>query len=650
MAQNWERLAGKSGGTIASLASATTADGGTRVFAATAIGLHESLDGGQTWTSASIGGIAPFVEVVAASPNFARDQTLFVGTRDGLYRSLDSGQTWQLVLVGSRMLSIALAPGYARENLLFVGTETDGCLRSPDAGVTWTSSNPGLLDLTVLAIALSPEFETDQTGFVATATGLYRTRNGGKAWRAVDLTLDEIEEPAVQCLAVSPSFAEDGLALAGTEANGLLISTDGGVTWELAEALAERGVTAIAFSPNFADNGLIAVATAEGVAISRDRGETWTLSDDLGPVLSLLAVNHDGQEALVAGLPRRGIARSTDGGQTWTEANDGLSAHLLVGLTVPATTGDERILFAAGLEDGVLASTDGGVTWEQRVAGLEEPTVFSLVASPGYARDRTLYAATAAGVFRGQADGSAWQPLGGNTARETAGALAVAVGQQGGPPILVAALPGGRLLRSEDDGATWKPLGQPFGESEIIALALSPSFARDATMLVAASKPLDLEGNSELVLWRSPDGGQRWERWLITQGQNVMPIALPPNFHANGQVFVGAGGQVMKPMPKIQEIRGGARRPMWHEAEVSPAGAPVTALAVSPAYQDDATVYAATSDGVYVSRDGGESFAPWNEGLDPASVVALALSPDYADDRTVYAIGLGGAIWRRRDE
>ena len=51
----WERLAGRTGGTIAGLATATAADGATLVFAATAIGLHRSADAGRTWTAASVG-------------------------------------------------------------------------------------------------------------------------------------------------------------------------------------------------------------------------------------------------------------------------------------------------------------------------------------------------------------------------------------------------------------------------------------------------------------------------------------------------------------------------------------------------------------------------------------------------------------------
>jgi hypothetical protein len=114
-------------------------------------------------------------------------------------------------------------------------------------------------------------------------------------------------------------------------------------------------------------------------------------------------------------------------------------------------------------------------------------------------------------------------------------------------------------------------------------------------------------------------------------------------------IFAGVGGRVLRPARHAREVRAGERRPIWRGTDLDKATALVTALAVSPTYASDRTLFAATSAGVFVSRDGGDSFGLWSDGLQPRSVVAVAVSPDYAADRLVYAITLGGGVWRRRD-
>jgi hypothetical protein len=134
------------------------------------------------------------------------------------------------------------------------------------------------------------------------------------------------------------------------------------------------------------------------------------------------------------------------------------------------------------------------------------------------------------------------------------------------------------------------------------------------------------------------------------EGSAVLPLAVSPEYALDQVVFVGVGGRVLKPLRQAQEIVAGERRPIWRGPALPGDSVAVTALAVSPDYCRDRTLFAATSAGPAVSRDGGTSFSAWSEGLGPAPVVALALSPAYARDRLVYALGLGGTVWRRRDE
>jgi photosystem II stability/assembly factor-like uncharacterized protein len=637
---SWERLADKPGGDVAGLATAST-DGGSIVFAATAVGVYQSTDGGRTWTLAAIGASVPFAEVVAPSPRFGQDRTIFVCAADGLYRSTDAGESWVPVLVGSRMFSIATASDAADGVVVLAGTDTDGVLRSADAGRTWTGANAGLVDLTVMALALSPAFASDRTGFAGTASGLYRTRNGARSWREVDTGL---EDPAVQCLAVSPTFANDGLVLAGTEAHGLLRSVDGGATWDIPQSLAGRSITALAFgAPPLNADRPIAAATDAGVAVSHDAGETWHIQNrEPAEVLSLLCVAQDGGEMLFAGLHRDGVVRSADAGATWTAASDGLHARLRVGLALSPAIDQDQTLFIAALLDGVSVSHDGGHSWADSPGWPQETAALGMAISPDYLHDQTLLAATPNGIQISRDAGLSWQLVSGTAGQVRAVVCARA---DGAPVTVLAALSDGRLPISDDGAATWRTETTRFGDAEIIGLAVSPSYARDRTIFIATTSAY------EVAVWRSTSGGQRWHQWLVEAGRSdTLPLAISPNFAVDELVFIGHAGQVRTPLRHAREVRAGKRRPVWRGTRLGDGSLAITALAISPSFAVDETVFAATNSGVFVSRNGGDTFDAWSEGLEPPRMVALAISPNYADDRLVFGLGLGGLVWRRRDQ
>ena len=139
----WQRVLDGGGGTVAGLCTASG-----RVFAATAAGVFESTDAGQGWRLLGDGQPLAFAEALTAAP----DGVLFACAAGGLHRSEDGGRRWQQVLIGGRMLAVAAAA----EGVVIAGSEADGVLRSDDGGRSWTGANAGLLDLTVLALALSP--------------------------------------------------------------------------------------------------------------------------------------------------------------------------------------------------------------------------------------------------------------------------------------------------------------------------------------------------------------------------------------------------------------------------------------------------------------------------------------------------------------
>jgi hypothetical protein len=81
----------------------------------------------------------------------------------------------------------------------------DGVLRSWDRGISWAGWNFGLLDLNVYALAISPEFRADETLFVGVESGVFRSGNGGRAWRE---TAFPMEAGPVLSLAIRDKLSE----------------------------------------------------------------------------------------------------------------------------------------------------------------------------------------------------------------------------------------------------------------------------------------------------------------------------------------------------------------------------------------------------------------------------------------------------------
>ena len=248
-------------------------------FAARASGLFRSHDDGQSWESAyatlNTSERLPTTSI-AIVPNFAREPTVFAGLNGAILRSHDGGTNWQssrLPEPPPAISALAISPNYAEDGVVFAGTNEDGVLVSNDRCQNWAAWNFGLLDLNILCLGISPDFAADETIFAGTESGLFRSTNGGRAWKEVSLP---ISFDAILSLALSPNFAQDGTLFAGTENNGLLISRDGGKSWQLlAETTSAAPVNQILLSPT-APSKEIFILHGGALLVSKDGGKTWT--------------------------------------------------------------------------------------------------------------------------------------------------------------------------------------------------------------------------------------------------------------------------------------------------------------------------------------------------------------------------------------
>ena len=191
------------------------------VFAGTFDGVFQSNDGGESWRRTDEGLSGASLWTFAVSPQFRSDRTLFAGTMSGVFRSADGGHTWDAASEGLstlRILSMDVSPGFGSDSTLFVGT-SGGLFRSTDGGGSWVRLRDGLRDgSSFYAVRMSPDFQSDRTVFVGTdSEGVLRSTDAGESWEPVNQQLRTL---GIASLALPSNYPETLQVFAGTASPG----------------------------------------------------------------------------------------------------------------------------------------------------------------------------------------------------------------------------------------------------------------------------------------------------------------------------------------------------------------------------------------------------------------------------------------------
>jgi photosystem II stability/assembly factor-like uncharacterized protein len=431
-----------------------------------------------------------FIQAVTLAPMGDQVVGLAASHTGWLYSSMDGGQTWA---TASYWLNLGIvtrlvaSPNFEADGIVFACTEENGIFKSVDRGRNWKQASFGLLNLNVVSLCFSPDFARDEVVFAGTdGGGLFRSRNAGRAWRESG---EGLPDSAVQCLSASPDFAQDGVVWAGTEERGLYRSTDGGRTWSLVgEALSEACVNSLYVAPGWATGERLVAATDQGLLLSSDGGQQWEEAQD-GAEYPYVVVRCG--DDFLAGAYGDGIYRSTTG-VSWQPSNHGLAAHVPPLSCFSDAFEEDRTVLLGSMEGFLVRSEDAGQTW--RVLQEEEEFAFSTLNGTGPGNSMTLLAAAEAGLLCSHDSGETWASIL-NVGEDLISAVALSSADVQDPTIAVGTS-GGRVLLSRDGGTSWEQ-ASPLDES-VIALAVSAGQENPVPCVVTARQTAN--GNWQLAL------------------------------------------------------------------------------------------------------------------------------------------------------
>lgn len=468
------------------------------------------------------------------------------------------------------------------------------------------------------------------TVFAGTLTGVFRSDDAGLSWAPTSA----LRSPFIEAVAVSPDFANDQTAVAGTTDSGLHMTYDGGERWERRMFWGEHPtVTALAFSPFYADDETIAAGTdGRGVYISDNRGGSW---NGYGPELAdaqitALAVAPHSADVLLAGAVEAGIMRSVDQARSWS-AGVGLPGDATVlGIAMSPTFLDDGLALAGTEAYGLFRTQDHGTTWSA-VDDVPSNHPINAVTVVGGA-DGAAIAVAGNTLWRSSDAGSSWQRVRLRGAR-SASLLALATGADG---VVLAGVNGAGVIRSVNGGQKWAASSNGLTSLPILALQPSPDFARDGVILAGTA--------SEGVLV-SRDGGRHWSE--VTRGfpePTVLGLALSPAFAEDGVAFALSADFLIGTSDAGET---------WELMYSVPAEYPVMAAAFSPAFADDGLIALGCYGGyVLISHDAGQTWTTSAERFRGSAVVEVAFSPRFAENGTILAATTGEgvvAVYRSTD-
>jgi hypothetical protein len=352
----------------------------------------------------------------------------------GVYRSTDHGHTWvpdRNGLYGNSLSVVSLAHDGTR---LFASTY-GGLYAKAIAGTQWAHFDTGLPYLAYDIIAYG------DTLYAATDYGVARSPTDTAAWGPTGHTSRSI---AV--------VAANGMVIAGAEpsAGGILKRpADGSLAW----APSNAGFNALDTWTVFADGNLVAAATATGLQVSRDQGQSFAAADSGIVYSEYISSITAWRGNLYAATFYGDVFMSADSGRTWTRAGNQFNFSYIT-----AFAGTEDALFALSGQYVVYRLPVGDSIWIED-QNLPAAQWLTDMVSDG----RSVYVATERRVYK-TTDGTQWKTVGNDSGADI---LSIAVHHG---HVFASVDAQGGLHRVDTSGGSWEPVGAGLPEDRTYIL------------------------------------------------------------------------------------------------------------------------------------------------------------------------------------
>jgi photosystem II stability/assembly factor-like uncharacterized protein len=587
-----------------------------------------------------------------------------------IYKSTDGGTTWSLknLNVVNGVLNIIIDPN--NPDVIYATTTSDNSgnanhviFKSIDTGETWSPIN---MVATIpqgricTSLAVDPN---DSNVIVALGSGdfafdsvVVRSVDGGVTWTDITATLEQgTEYNDVDIDANGAIYLSGGHPVFPNNVVGVQKSTDNGATWqEMSVNFPVKYVNSLAIHPSNS-NMLYAATEGGGVYSSTDAGATWDyniVNSGFFGGCRIVVLNPNNPSQLFATYYGIGVTTSNDAGINWTADSIGLNEVFVNGIEIdPSNSGTIIAAYEGFNTGGCFIYNNTTANWTPAKMPAPRFTETSI------ATDGAMYAWSLGptsigqdGLYKSTDNGLTWVNQGPDIGPylETE-ILDITISATNPNTIFISGHNFGVngfdsvIYKSTNGGNTWTNVYTGISGDKIRYIHIDPN-SSDTIIYAALQKP---SGNSGFL--KSTDGGNTWSvinfGIASTAKWSSCIVTAPDN---SNTLYGAVGGSTGIPRTIYRSTDGGN---LWFNLFLPASSnqfSKITDIVIDPVNTD--LIYVSTTqDGMYMSNDGGTTWALANNGLTETNITDLSnIYVDANGQLSFFAATYGGGVFSQQ--
>ncbi len=355
----------------------------------------------------------------------------------------------------------------------------------------------------------------------------------------------------------------------------IAVSDDGGKNWSRRDVgLEDFSVRAIAVDPH--DENFIVAGGLTGVYRSTDSGATWTkISNQIN--VESLAIDPRTHDRIYVGTWRQGW-RTDDGGANWKLINNGMVLDTdMFSITMEPSNPDSIWVSTCGW---VYNTADRGDNWLRYRNGFDNRRIHDIELDP--CDPDVLYAGSVAGLYRTDDHGRSWYAV----SDEGLVVNSIAITPER-PDRIVLGVEGDGIYISEDRAKTFVRASDGLRNVRVTTVIADPMLHDRVYAAVAF-------GGAASGIYSSDDAGKTWAKLSATKLPEVLSLVINDDKESDARFLAGTD----------KGFFWSADGKEWTQS--APANTPIRVDRI--VRFNHTRAFAATSEGVFTTRDGGKSW------------------------------------------